>query len=389
MRRFLKKFLFAFAVLWTFSVAQAQTANDAARFLAGLDLGENLASWSETPQYQQHKAALDEYFKEYNKRVRIPASDFSQREISDLGRDVVFYPFGGPDILNPCTFLPNARIYIMLGLEQIGDIPNLSLDEPADAYRGLRALLGALEQIFGYNFFRVLSMAEEVGAHRYSGVAALMMMFLARMGYEIVTYRRIELNPAGEIRLPSSDNPRGLEIHFRQPGGQMKTLYYFRGDVSDAALSKRGGLVAFIVKHAPLTTFLKAASYLMYEPSFDDMRSIVLTQSAAVVGEISGVPYHYFARDPAWNVKLYGRYSHPIESFKKYCQPDLAADISALDRPILPFPFGYQYKEGLSHMIIARHKGGALGGEPSFDATPNKGERTRCQGNRVKIELIP
>ena len=387
----MKLFTLLAALLMLSSHVWAYPMGEAARFLAGMELKEDSAvALSKSPLYARHKELLDRSFAQYMTKNFVPARDFASKELSDLGHEVVFYPFGGPDILNACIFLPSAKTYILLGLEDIGGLPDLAADNPDYALKGLDAVRGSLVQIFGMNFFRVLSMRQEVGSHPYAGVAGLAMMFLSRTGYEVLSARRIELSSSGEVIDPTSENPRGLEIQFRMRGDSLvKNLYYFRGDVSDSALAKRVGLIAFIRKQTGMTTFLKAASYLMYEPYFDDMRALILNGSDAVIEDLSGIPYHYFARNERWQVALYGRYDKPIDGFKDRCQPDFARDVSLFDRPPLDFSFGYEYRTGQSHMLVARKRAGAYVPPPELDGVADHGEKTRCKGKRVQIELLP
>ena len=82
----------------------------------------------------------------------------------------------------------------------------------------------------------------------------------------------------------------GVQIRFRLRGTQpVRTLYYFRGDISDGRWSRRPGLPAFVSAQGQMVTFLKAASYLMYEPGFDDIRRVAASMSAIARSAVASV----------------------------------------------------------------------------------------------------
>src|ERR1700677_2991177 len=58
--------------------------------------------------------------------------------------EVAFYPFGGPDAANLLTFYPDARDYILVGLEPVGCIPSAIADYTADYFTELRRSLSSV-----------------------------------------------------------------------------------------------------------------------------------------------------------------------------------------------------------------------------------------------------
>jgi hypothetical protein len=343
-----------------------------------------------------HAQALDQSWQRYADSTYSPIRTWVGKQLPDLEPAVVFYPFSGPDILNAHAFFPRGRSFIMLGLEKIGQIPRPDRDRAAYAREGFKALRGALVNILGMNFFRTQTMGRRIGAHPYSGIAGMMLFFLKRTGHEIISARLIELNESGMVVAEGSLGQRkglrdhGVQIRFRSgPKGTVRTLYYFRGDVSDKAWTRRPGLAAFVHAQGEMVTFLKAASYLMYDPSFDDIRSTILARSTLVVSEASGMPYHYLARDQSWDIRLFGQYRGPIKLFRRTCQPDLRYDIARQSLGPVPFSFGYNHRLGESHLIVARRKTGVQTREPSFDGSSRYGERTRCHRGRLLLRHRP
>lgn len=378
------------------AVAPDPALDQAVRLLAGLDAPDDAGAQRRLgAAWRFHAAALDQSWQRYVDSTYTPIRAWVARELPDLAPKVVFYPFSGPDILNAHAFFPRGRSFIMLGLEKIGSIPRPDRDGVAHASAGFKALRGALVNILGMNFFRTQTMGQRVGAHPYSGIAGMLLFFLKRTGHEIVAARLIELDetgrvvPEGQLKGRRGYRDHGVQIRFRQAGGAVRTLYYFRGDVSDRAWTRRPGLAAFVHQQGEMVTFLKAASYLMYDPSFDDIRSTILARSRLIVGESSGVPYHYLARDQSWNLRLFGQYAGPIKLFRRHCQPDLRHDMARRSLGPVPFSFGYNHRLGKSHLIVARRSDGVQTREPTFDGSHRYGERTRCYKGRLNLRHRP
>ncbi|MCA9542861.1 MAG: hypothetical protein KC613_00680 [Myxococcales bacterium] len=365
----------------------------AARLLAGFAIeGDEAAARRIGLAWQSHSRSVQGRWRRYVEDTYAPIRRWVDAELPDLAPGVVFYPFSGPDILNAHAFFPKGRTYIMLGLEKIGEIPRPDQDPPRHAAEGLEALRGALVNILGMNFFRTQTMAQKIGAHPYSGVAGVLLFFLKNTGHEIVDARLIELDetgrvvPEGAMAQRQGLRDHGVQIRFRLRGTQpVRTLYYFRGDISDGRWSRRPGLPAFVSAQGQMVTFLKAASYLMYEPGFDDIRRTILARSSMIVTAASGMPYHYLARDNSWDLRLFGRYDGPIDLFKQYCQPDLEFDMHRHSRGILPFSYDYNHRVGEGHVIVARRRPGFVTREPDFDNTHRRGERTRCRRGQLNI----
>ena len=70
------------------------------------------------------------------------------------------------------------------------------------------------------------------------------------------------------------------------------------------------------------------------------------------VQDDSGIPYRYFDRGN-WDLRLYGKYSDPIQLFKNWRQDDLKAAFEAQTEK-LPLDFGIGYhRSGESNLLVA------------------------------------
>ena len=97
--------------------------------------------------------------------------------------------------------------------------------------------------------------------------------------------------------------------------------------------------------------YLKAASYLLQEPSFSHVRQFLLQAGASVLQDDSGLPFSAF-QDGNWRCYFFGTYQGTLEIFSKYFQPELQAAFAGPSAP-LPFGTGYKWRVGESNLLLA------------------------------------
>jgi hypothetical protein len=124
--------LIAFALvtfLLTLSAAptrssEAVTADDTARFLAGLPVSSNssLAAFTRDPVWLSHARNLNSIFAREEGAQLSKISEFSEKYLTEK-HDTVFYMFSGPDFLYATSFFPNASTYILAGSRTRGLSP--------------------------------------------------------------------------------------------------------------------------------------------------------------------------------------------------------------------------------------------------------------------------
>jgi hypothetical protein len=131
-------------------------------------------------------------------------------------------------------------------------------------------------------------------------------------------------------------------------------------NVADAYLAKTSpDFIPYLKRQGRFATMIKSASYLMHkegiqEPAhFEQIRSLILMQSDAVVQDDSGVPLRLFARD-TWKLQFHGRYEAPTPEFGKHLQRDLKVEMQRNSTGKLPFSYGYAYKQGESNLMTAQ-----------------------------------
>ncbi|MGB3655017.1 MAG: hypothetical protein WBA41_27950, partial [Rivularia sp. (in: cyanobacteria)] len=149
----------------------------------------------------------------------------------------------------------------------------------------------------------------------------------------------------------------GVKIAFVPQGeSQPRTLYYFSTDLSNDGLKKHPELKQFVSKLDNPVTYLKAASYLMYNGSFSNIRDTILANSSYLLQDDSGMPLKSFD-NAKWDLKFYGNYSRPIGLFRNRYQSDLRR-VYTSSKDIQPLDFGIGYKFGVnqSNLMLAKTK---------------------------------
>jgi hypothetical protein len=105
---------------------------------------------------------------------------------------------------------------------------------------------------------------------------------------------------------------------------------------------------------------LKATSYMLHDPGFSRIRSLILDRSALILQDDTGIPWRFLSSG-GWDVQLYGDYEQPYgKSFQFRLQRDLRAAYDDPGRRVKPLRFRIGYGAGrvASNLQIARRKSG-------------------------------
>ena len=271
--------------------------------------------------------------------------------------DVVFYPFSGPDATNPLAFFPDAREYVLVGLEPAGCIPSKAEDFPPEYWPALRQ---GWQTAAAMGFFKTENMQRDLTEGGASGVLPVLLFLIARAGNSVMDVTPLGITPGGAL-IPSDDRSktetRGLTIQFKDQRQRAHTLRYFALNLRNQRLERKPGTVRYLQGLPPGGTLVKSASYLMHKRYFSTIRGIILAHSTLVIEDDSGIPYHYF-EPAAWDVRLFGAYDKPINLFKTGLQDDLKAAYDA-KTGVLPLDFGigYKWRQNESNLLLATRKG--------------------------------
>ncbi|MFN3604198.1 MAG: hypothetical protein ACK4UJ_05780 [Leptonema sp. (in: bacteria)] len=274
-------------------------------------------------------------------------------------KNVIFYPFSGPDVLNVQILFPCAKEYILFGLEPPGEIREIENFNYRELQLYLSYIQSSLYSILNYSFFRTNDMKIDF-FKKLDGIAPILLTFLAYNQNKIIRITKITLTNEDTIIENKFDHGiPGVRIYFvdhKNHQNIIKSILYFQIDVSNGNLQKNGYFLDHITKHSPFFTFIKAASYLMHNNQFSRIREFILNQSDFILQDDSGIPLKYFSNEK-WNLVFYGNYTTPIPLFRNKFQKDLR-EIYLNKKNIQPLPFGtgYHFYPGTSNLMMALDK---------------------------------
>jgi hypothetical protein len=344
--------------------------NDYARFIAGLSNPEGtLAAYEDQPAWGRHAKFFDHNWERFTRGRLAPMREWAAKELGSATAATVFYPFSGPDFVNVFTLFPHAKTYLLIALEPVGEMPDFAAGNDQKFFPSLQRSLYDLLQL---DFFKTNQMRASIGKGELKGTLPVLMFFLAREQARVLDVQYWVMKPDGTIAespaLGPGDRPRGIpgvRIVFTGPdSAENQTLYYFQFNLRNDSWARNQHFVSFLKNFGPMTSFTKAASYLMYKPHFSAIREFILDQSLYVLQGDSGIPLRFF--DPAgWELRFYGTYAGPIALFSNCYQADMANIYRGGDIQPLPFGIDYRHRARTSNLMFASKKVKVLADAPN------------------------
>lgn len=315
------------------------SVDDVARFLAGRPVknGEALANYQKTNgDYHTHALEFDYLWRKMASKRTLRQEQYFFETIKPIigNSSTVVYPFGGPDVLYGTSMFPNASTYVLIGLEPVGGIPDLS-DDPEGLLRRLSIVMNEPLR-HGYYITKKMRQAP--------AVTPIVLTSLGLMGAEVDSIQSI-----------SAAGRPGMEVRFRTERGKRKKLIYVSADLSNRGFDSN--FQSWLAQYSGGTGYFKAASYLQHDPNFTGIRDWTLANCKSVVQDDSGIPYRSYISN-GWDVTLLGTYQRPIPLFAKWQQNDLASAYSAIGGrgPEIPFGSGYHLKMAEANLQVCKKK---------------------------------
>ena len=336
--------------------ADTAMANDMARFLAGLAPAAEspLVPFTRERSWQQHARYFDKTWSALEARQLARIRQWSKDNLP-LRQPTTFYMFSGPDFLYADAFFPGSATYVLSGLEPVGRLPEMKHITPRALPGVLAHLRASTGSVLRISFFLTNQMRGQLRYAQLNGTLPILYTFLARSGKTITGVEFVKLDPDGLVK-PSDGEPvknaaNGVKITFASGDGKAQTLYYFSTDVSNGGL-KTSGFLKFCEQQGSGDAFVKSASYLMHNDSFSGVREFLLTHSAAIVQDDTGVPVRFFKSDD-WELQPFGRYLGPIGLFSRRYQRQLSDIFRAKRAKAIPFGVGYRWRPNESNLLLA------------------------------------
>jgi hypothetical protein len=277
----------------------------------------------------------------------------------------VFYPFSGPDYLTVNTFFPNANTYILLGLEPVGKLPEVSSFKKTDAADYAADFKKSLSDIFDKSYFITQRMLNDFQSQKVNGLLPVLSFFIQRTGNQLLAINYLVRYKQDSIAMVAYDyqnpdhKPFGVRIDFLQEG-KKKSAYYFKYDVSNKLFNDTTVFYKFINSNTQnCITYIKSASYLLHAHFMSNMRQLILKNSNAIIQDDTGIPFKYFEEESKFDIKLYGQYTKPVSDFpylslQKPLQEAFKRDSANVGK--LPFHLGYHWGTKKDVIIFAKRK---------------------------------
>jgi hypothetical protein len=291
--------------------------------------------------------------------------EWAAKELDSSQTATVFYPFSGPDFINAFTLFPRAKTYLLIALEPVGELPDFSLRSEQNFFASLQH---SLYDLLCLDFFITNKMKASISKSELKGTLPVLMFFLAREKARVLDVQYWLMKPDGTIEETPGTGPNerpagipGVRIVFTSPGEtSTQTLYYFQFNLGNDSLGRNQHFVSFLKSFGPMTSFTKAASYLMFKGHFSAIKQFILDQSLYVLQGDSGIPLKNFNPE-VWNLRCYGTYAGPITLFKNCYQADMANRYRKKE-DIQPLPFGidYRHRARTSNLMLASKKAKGL-----------------------------
>jgi hypothetical protein len=330
--------------------ASAVTADDTARFLAGMQPSADspLTPLTKDPAWQHHARFFDGAFSQLEQRQLAKIRAWAESNLA-APKPTMFYMFSGPDFLYADAFYSKATTYVLSALEPPGSVPDLIKMPRGSVDTALYNIEHSLGSILSFSFFITKHMKLDLHVGQVSGALPILYVFLARSGKTIHEVTPITLDDQGAVHTDSVGTARGVRITFAGKDGLEKTLYYFSTDLSNSGV-KASGFLKFCETLAPGNSLIKSASYLLHSGNFSTVRKFIVANSATIIQDDSGVPLGYY-NQKKWRFFPFGRYAGPIAEFPGKYQQSYAA----LFRGAQPIDFGigYRWRSHESNLLLS------------------------------------
>lgn len=286
----------------------------------------------------------------------VPIKNWRQQEniSSYFGKSYgVFYPFSGPDFPFVTSFYPDAEIYILVGLEEVGNM-NSTMFSPNPDYKEF--ISNASKYFYfsnKYGFFRTNDMEEQF---KEKGVVDILGFYLKKFDCNLISMKLMKWdNELGVPRdLDKNEKADVCHIEFLNQNNTYSQLYYFQFDLSNPGIQKNPNWINWVqekMKGKDMVSLSKAASYLMHRELFSSISTFILENSTLQIQDDSGLDFRKIQSSNR-KYKLYGSYTKTIPLFTERFIPELKEKYAGSVVNLLPFKMGYASALGETNLQL-------------------------------------
>lgn len=348
--------------------------------VAACQPGPLLSPPSREALVRKHCRTLAQGLKKFQEKWLTKAIPFFKAQVPPNVSKTIVYPFGGADLVTLLTIFPKAETFTSISLESSGDprgFQHLSDQGLATELEFLHAK--QIQQLsFAHskttNLSR-LSRAAMTAEQVFSLIA------LGIHGYEVVDLRFFHLEDDGSMRYltqqeldsalenlrPGSRAYRkrsrelfaNMELTFQYismgPAGPLKRYRHIKANLVNSAVRKNKALQAYIRAQGRIASLFKAASFLIPQKSFSEIRDLILAQADWMVSDSTGVLPDQ-ARKHGFTIEAFGRYKGAYLDIGEWTNSTFVPFWASRKYQALKFRFGYPDNSRNHHMLIYRKR---------------------------------
>jgi hypothetical protein len=352
------------------AAAQVPPAVEAGQLLAGRGKPGEKASAERKELMSWYADRIGKHWARYEEKIGTPLKTWASEHVPEVDGGVVFYPFGGPDLATVYRMFPKADRYVLVALQRAGRPPAIREASDRKLKEVLQLFDTGLEQFAVRGFFLTKEMNRLFDwGHTVEGMTGVIAAFAELEGFDILKIEPVRVHPeTGFVEVHPGDGSHrkhwiSVRFYLQQREGKRSVIVdYLRVNLYDEYLRKIVGQVKFIERMSLYPSFLKAASHLMQQDGFHDIRDALLKNSPLIVQDESGLGFP--ALDKAFDVKLYGKFTTANKLFRadvEWRSLRVAYAKRKVEGPV-DFTIGYRKPAGSCLMVATR--------KPAEAATP-------------------
>jgi len=381
--------IFLFAIVITFAACGKSSLRDnfteqneqheIAEFLAGHTVAPTSALYAQTQKsfYRRYQSQMQTLSEQIFSRHVTKIYEWQKNNNFQPSARAAVYLLSGADVPNLVSFFPDCRDYLMVALQPVAPIGDLTQLGDRDLQHSLDDLRSIMQDIAARNYFRSAVLRKAQKNSGLPGVAPILLAFLAMIQKDVVAFENVFLSNEGSLQKNSTGaTANGFRVYFRNQGdSDLRTLVYLSTRIHPTFYDSDKPEGKLLASLGSTNLLLKAAIYLFHEPAYARLAQSLLQQSEFIVQDDSGIPLRFFTASE-WQVLPFGRYERTarLNDLKNYpLQEDLQALFKQGAQP-LGFAFGYGAWGGRSNLLLAKRMRRAF----APDATKARGvERMR------------
>lgn len=319
-------------------------------------------------------------FERFRTHWGVTAKDFvAAQRPAGLPAELV-YPFGGGDLMMALTSFPDATTITTLSLELAGDPRRLkTLSDKAALEQSLKALDETATTTLLSNDSKSVNLSK-LQRGELPGQLSMHLMGLALHDQQPVSVRFFRVEDDGSLHYYSLEEIAALEgtkasklkatwkapdfspafanveVQFvpkGQPSAPRRVHRHIGANLSDEGLAKQPGLLKHLDQKGRVSAMTKAASYLLWQPTFGVMRDWLLSHAVFMISDSTGVPPRYWKK-AGCAVDTFGSFQKSFLGTWEGFQQELRDEFATAKK--LPMRFGYPdgSPEKRSHCLVVK-----------------------------------